>query len=99
MKETGTASVYNLNNNFNQVIVYPNPVTDILNINFELNKSTASKIEILDLSGKQVAVIADENLTGMVSKQINTANFKSGIYFVKIQSENETITKKFSVIH
>lgn len=99
VKETGTASVYNLNNNFNQVIVYPNPVTDILNINFDLNNSTASKIEILDLSGKQVAVIADENLTGMVSKQINTTEFKSGIYFVKIQSENETITKKFIVVH
>jgi hypothetical protein len=83
----------------NQVIVYPNPVSDILNINFELNKSTTSKIEILDLSGKQVTVIADENLKGMVSKQINTTEFKSGIYFVKIQTENETVTKKISVIN
>jgi hypothetical protein len=99
VKESGTASVSNLTNNLNQVIVYPNPVTDILNINFELNKSTTSNIEILDLSGKQVTVIADENLKGMVSKQINTTEFKSGIYFVKIQTENETVTKKISVIN
>ena len=99
VKETGTANVINLTNNLNQVIIYPNPVNDILNINFELNKSTPTKIEILDLSGKQVGVILNENLKGIVSKQFNTSEFKSGIYFVKIQTETETVTKKISVIN
>lgn len=99
VKETGTTSVSNLNNNLNQLIVYPNPVSDILNINFELNNSTATKIEILDFSGKQLGITLNENLKGMVSKQINTTEFKSGIYFVKIQSENETVTKKIIVTH
>lgn len=99
VKETGTANVFNLSNNLNQVIIYPNPVNDILNINFELNKSTATKIEILDLSGKQVGVILYENLKGIVSKQFNTSEFKSGIYFVKIQTETEIIIKKISVIN
>ncbi len=99
VKETGTASISNLTNNLNQVIVYPNPVTDILNINFELNKSTDTKIEIFDLSGKQMGVILNENLKGMVSKQINTTEFKSGIYFVRIQTENDAVIKKISVIN
>jgi hypothetical protein len=83
----------------NQVTVYPNPVTDILNISFDLNKSAATKIEIIDLSGKQVLVLNNEISNGLVTKQINTADFKSGIYIVKTQTENETITKKISVIH
>lgn len=99
VKETGTASVSNLTNNLNHVNVYPNPVTDVLIIAFDLNKSTATKIEIIDLSGKQVAEIVNENLNGLVSKQINTADFKRGIYFLKIQNENETVTKKISVMH
>lgn len=99
VKETGTVSVANLTNNLNLVSVYPNPVTSFLNISFDLNKSASTKIEIIDLSGKQVAEIINENLKGMVSKQINTDDFTSGIYFVKIQTENETITKKISVMH
>lgn len=99
VKETGTASISNLTNNLNQVIVYPNPVTDILNINFELNKSIDTKIEIFDLSGKQMGVVLNENLKGMVSKQINTTEFKSGIYFVRIQTENDAVIKKISVIN
>jgi hypothetical protein len=99
VKETGTASIANLTNNLNQVIVYPNPVTDILNINFELNKSIDTKIEIFDLSGKQMGVVLNENLKGIVSKQINTTEFKSGIYFVRIQTKNEAVIKKISVIN
>jgi len=99
VKETGTASISNLTNNLKQVIVYPNPVTDILNINFELNKLTDTKIEIFDLSGKQMGVILNENLKGMVSKQINTTEFKSGIYFVRIKTENEAVIKKINVIN
>ena len=99
VKETGTANISNLTNNLNQVIVYPNPVNDILNINFELNKLTATKIELLDLSGKQIGIILHENLKGMISEEINTSDFTNGIYFVKIQAESETITKKIVVIH
>ena len=98
VKETGTASVSNLTNNLNQVTVYPNPVAGVLNISFDLNKSTATKIEIIDLSGKQVLVLNNEISNGLVTKQIKTDDFKSGIYFVKIQTENESITKKISVI-
>jgi len=82
----------------NQVTVYPNPVAGVLNISFDLNKSTATKIEIIDLSGKQVLVLNNEISNGLVTKQIKTDDFKSGIYFVKIQTENESITKKISVI-
>ncbi|MCF8428964.1 MAG: T9SS type A sorting domain-containing protein [Bacteroidia bacterium] len=99
VKETGTASIHNLANNLNQVKVYPNPVLDVLNISFELNKSSSTKIEIIDLSGKQVEIILNESLKGLITKQINTAEFNSGIYFVKIQTEAEIITQKITVIH
>jgi hypothetical protein len=72
VKEMGTASISNLTNNLNQVIVYPNPVTDFFNIHFELYKLSTVKIEILDLSGKQMGVILNENLKGFVSKQMKS---------------------------
>ncbi|MFZ4799257.1 MAG: choice-of-anchor V domain-containing protein [Bacteroidia bacterium] len=99
VKETGTINVSDLTNNLNQVAVYPNPATDVLNISFDLNYSTSTKIEIIDLSGKQVLVLNNEISNVLISKQINTADFKSGIYFVKIQSEKEIVTKKISVMH
>lgn len=67
--------------------VYPNPVTDILNV-----KSAASvdNITVYDLLGK---VVLQEN-PGKISPAINMSNLASGAYLVKVTIGNASKTVK-----
>ncbi len=68
--------------------IFPNPITDQLTIHSD--KFTIEKIEILDLTGK--IVYSNSQFTNQLI--IELTNCPSGIYFIKIQSENYTITQK-----
>ena len=67
--------------------VYPNPVTDVLNV-----KSAASvdNITVYDLLGK---VVLQEN-PGKISPAINMSNLASGAYLVKVTIGNSSKTVK-----
>ena len=71
--------------------LYPNPSNSILNIEFN-SAVTEGAIEIFDILGKQVfkQSITSDNLT-----QIDVADWKTGLYIVKISSESGEETKRF----
>ena len=66
--------------------LYPNPTSDILNIQTD---QKISKVEIYDLSGKMLT--ATENNV----KKIQVSNLAKGLYIIKLQTENGIITSKF----
>lgn len=70
----------------NSVKIYPNPVDNILTINSEMVPLT--KVEIFSILGKKVKEVN----TGFNAIPIN--NFSSGIYIVRMFSENGMTTKK-----
>ena len=59
--------------------VYPNPATSIININ---SKSTILKTEIYNVLGQLVLSNSNEN-------RIDISSLSKGIYYIKIQDENE----------
>ena len=69
------------------LIIYPNPVRNTLNIS---SKKKILKIEIYDAIGKKI--ISKENPTSY----INVANIKSGIYTIAIIFEDNKIMRKFT---
>jgi Secretion system C-terminal sorting domain len=69
--------------NFN---IYPNPALNQLTIETEL---ATSKVSIVDLTGKTITTINRQ------TKQIDVAYLPSGIYFIKITTDEKTITRKF----
>lgn len=72
----------------NTLVVYPNPVTSILN--FEIpNGDTIDKTVITDINGKIISE-QDKNTT-----QINTQHLKSGMYIINAYSSNKKFTHKF----
>lgn len=73
----------------NSFSIYPNPSKDVLNIKLALNNKSL-KIEVFDILGKLVYHTNSTN-----NKSINTSNWNSGLYFVKISSGNSEITKRF----
>ena len=66
-----------------KIIIFPNPVKDILYI----ENITDSNYEIYDITGKTV-------LNG-VNNQINLGSLEKGVYFLKVTFEDKVITQNF----
>lgn len=79
----------NASNTEEDVFIYPNPTKDIINLNF-LNNSRA-KIIIYDTTGKKILTDEIENTN---SNQINISSLNNGIYFIKIETNEKSVTKK-----
>lgn len=72
-----------------EIKLYPNPTNGVLNI--DLNYSSSGNIELYSLDGK--LVFAKEYINEN-KINIDLSNNKSGIYFIRLLFNGETITKK-----
>jgi hypothetical protein len=69
--------------------VYPNPTNDFLSLD-KVNEINIDKIEVIDLSGRVVMTsFSNENRT-----TIDLTSLNSGIYILKVESDNGTLTQK-----
>ena len=67
------------------LVVFPNPVNQVLYIE---HSKPVNKIEIVDLSGRILNVIAGNN-------SIDVSGLSSGIYFINVSSDNSLYRRKF----
>jgi hypothetical protein len=72
------------NADYRGITIYPNPSSNILNINPHNNTFQKSEIEITNTLGKHILNIS-------FSQKIDITNLAPGIYFLKITSQNEQI--------
>ena len=80
--------------------IYPNPVSGSVTISFTLAEQGQVIIQVLDITGRYVATLANavfEDESSEVNWDASALN--PGIYFLNMQSGNYSITKKISVIH
>ena len=75
------------------ITIYPNPSSDILNINLgtKLLEKDIQSISIYDLKGKEIFHSA------VFKSSIEIKKFNRGSYVIKIQVSNSSITKRFFV--
>jgi hypothetical protein len=79
--------------------IYPNPASNILNINFNLKVSSLISIDITDINGHQVAPILKEKLTtGQVLSQFNTSFLPNGNYLIRIRTNGIVSNYKLEII-
>ena len=72
----------------NNISVYPNPTTDVINININ-NSDNIYNAQIINITGKLIfSEIINNNTV------VSIKNQPSGVYFVKITTNNNTIVKK-----
>lgn len=84
---------YMLNNNF------PNPFNPSTKISFSIPNASNVKLGIYDISGREVAVLVNSDLTkGVHQFEWNASQFASGTYFYKIQAAGFVQTKKMLLI-
>lgn len=73
-------------NNETGTAIYPNPATDVLNV---ISENAISKVEIFNIQG-QLVKATNGNVTS-----ISVSDMNSGVYFVKVTTDNGTATHKF----
>jgi hypothetical protein len=75
--------------------IYPNPFANHVRLDFQLQEPGMVRIDLLDLYGRQLAIIGNEWREATNHRiSFNASDLSAGIYFCRIQIGNETITKK-----
>jgi len=69
--------------------IFPNPSTDVFNISIENGNGTA-QLEVFDYAGK---LMKAEAMSGF-EHRIDLSGYAKGIYFVKLNSNGQSTTKK-----
>jgi len=94
-EEEASYQILKSNPNVDASNVYPNPFKDELHLNTELlglqESNTDYSVTIFDNQGKQVY---KGKISSIDNVKLNTSNWKSGSYYITIQSNEQNISKK-----
>jgi len=86
-------------NGLSELTVYPNPAKDMAKLNFSLEKASKLTIAVYDQLGQLVQVVSNSQFNAGVNQvEINTSSLNSGIYNIRIDAENGSLSQRISVI-
>lgn len=77
--------------------VYPNPASGYTEVKFNLNERTNVNFVLYNLIGEQVYSESSDLQAGFVSKRLQLGNLAGGVYMLRINSENGSVTRKLVV--
>ncbi len=78
---------------------YPNPFNPVTNIPFGLAKQGRVEVTIHDITGKMVTSLIDAELNAGTHKATwNASDFASGVYFYRVKTADQVITKKLMLV-
>jgi len=78
---------------------YPNPFNPITVIHYSLDQRGWVSLKVMNLLGQVVATLAEGiQESGTYQTTFNAANLPSGVYFSRLQSGHEAITRKMTVM-
>jgi hypothetical protein len=82
------------------VEVYPNPVSDQLNLTYTINKNANVTIKIMDVLGNEVTTLLSQRVdAGPQKKTFSLSNkLSSGFYFLRLVVGTESVIKRISVL-
>lgn len=77
---------------------FPNPFNPSTDIRYSLPHNGTVHLAVYDLLGREIAILADgfQN-TGEYTVTFSGDGFNSGIYFYRLQADNQVITKKMTL--
>src|SRR5690606_22685532 len=80
--------------------VYPNPVSDQINLTFKLSKEISVTIKIMDALGNEISTLLSQRLEegDQVQNFTLNSNLKSGFYFIRIMAGTETVVKRIQIL-
>ena len=84
------------------IVVYPNPTKDVVNVQCTMNNVQGSMddvqglgIDVIDVYGKVVRTVVGANNDSPLQTQINVSGLAAGMYFVRVTTDRGAVTKPF----
>ncbi len=75
--------------------IYPNPVQNDLNLNFNCNKAMTVQVEIVSGEGKIISSQQIKVAAGVSTQSMNSASLSNGVYYVRCISANGETELRF----
>lgn len=83
-------------NDFGLTGLYPNPVKEIMNIDFETSLAADVTVEIYDAVGRLLQTQVVASTEGENSTSIDLSVLSAGFYFVHLKQNNSSVTTRFT---
>lgn len=80
------------------VDVYPNPATNLVNIDIQLAESSEVNVMVFDAAGKLVATLANGASMASGAHNLSWRPELPGLYMVRVATERGAVTQRISVI-
>ncbi len=79
--------------------VYPNPSSSYISISANIPVTAEVKIQVLDVTGKKVQDLHNSPLQvpGNLTLKTDVSSLAEGIYFIRLQTAEQTLTKKIII--
>jgi hypothetical protein len=78
----------------NNAIVFPNPTSQLITISAELKERQDVFVSVYSMTGQKLFEENYKSQSGLFTKEINLADYSSGLYFLKIQAGYQRVNKK-----
>jgi hypothetical protein len=83
---------------YHEISVYPQPASNVLNINYDLSQSTDVRIRLSDIAGRTVQPELILNNQQTVKESIDISALQAGVYVVQMVLNNsQVLTRKIIV--
>ena len=78
----------------NELMVFPNPASDVLHIGFSTDEKTAVKMQMINITGQAVYSCDLSSLSGTYEQDVNISAYPAGVYFLEIITSKGITNKK-----
>lgn len=79
------------------MVVYPNPSSEVVNFKFNVKTAQQVKVDIVDINGKLIRSTSFGKIQGETIQTMNISGIAKGTYFVQINGEDATETRKLVI--
>jgi hypothetical protein len=93
---TGTS--FNQQSISNKLLLFPNPSNGVLNIDYTSQGESIKEVTIVNTNGDLVYKDEVNLLSNNYTKHIDLSNMANGMYFVKVTTNSNVITKKITLL-
>ncbi len=80
-----------------QLIIYPNPASEILSIQLHARQSTQGEVRIFDMQGRLLDRLSTHLTAGQNTITYAPATLNAGVYVIQIESEHEFFISKLVI--
>jgi len=91
-----TTGIDKLKTQVNDMKIYPNPVSDVVNISIQSNVAEPTKVTIFDQGGRQIKAF-DVSYDGHSPINVNLSTLPEGFYLLSIKNNHFISTQNFTV--